>query len=72
MVISLQVGIWAVLPEPDAVDIDQPRMRSAERGKIEPEPLDRLAADIDHKQVGLGEQSVQHREVVGRLEIERD
>ena len=72
IVIGLQVGIGAILAEPDAVEIDQPGMRRAQRRKVEPEPRQGLPAHIDHEQVGLCQQRVQHCQIFGLFQIERN
>ena len=70
VVIGGLVGIRAVLPETDAVDIDDFRIQRPGRREIEAQPLQRLAPDIEHHHVAFAHQPVHRRQIVGLLEVE--
>ena len=72
IVIGLQIGIGPVLPKPDAVDIDNVGPDRFDRFVIQPQPLQRLAANIGDKDIGLGQQLLHDRLVIGLLQVERD
>ncbi len=72
IVIGLQIGIGPILPEPDAVHIDNIRTDRADRLVIQPQPFQRLAPDIGHEDIGLSQQLAHNGMVIRLLEIERD
>ena len=71
VVIGRLVGIRAVLPKADAVDVDDAWIERLRAGIVEPEPLERLAAHVEDHHVALAHQPVHRRQIVGILEVER-
>src|SRR3546814_6408713 len=64
--------VGTVLPKADAMGVDDIGVDRLHRVIIEAKPLDRLAAHVEHEDVGVGEQRLHAGKVVGLLEVERD
>src|SRR3546814_12594764 len=63
--------VGTVLPKADAMGVDDIGVDRLHRVIIEAKPLDRLAAHVEHEDVGVGEQRLHAGKVVGLLEVER-
>ena len=72
IIIGLQPGVGTVLAEPDAVRIDDFGIVPDDRGVIEPEALRRIAADVEHEHIGVGQQVMHDGQIVRALQVEDD
>ena len=71
-IVGAAVLVGAVIAVARDVDRDQPLVLGAHRGRAEARALGRAGRQVLDQHVGLADQAMQQREVVGLLEVEHD